>query len=383
VGGAQAKTGLPTSNATDAYTSFVKTYLKQYDGSSATAPAGAQALFDATAGINVPLLVNIAAVSNTDYRYLHGRALYVDYLEEQARKRLSDVIADNGAQGQCPSGSDREDCVLPNLPFTSANLTEIAKWVAGNPGVLTVNNGNLLASLPAQPSGSRTIGKAVGDSDVAGSVRKSNSGIAVNAVLPALNGVDPSDDSDIASDLQPFQVGGSQDSGGTFDVRVGGGGANPFVWFTISTDVEKECLKPAGGDHHCVTSSSVLLPQAGSIRIGNYWIETTTPRSLTATCAGQVATDTVAVPTFHNYEVVAATMNGVSGSIGAPPANDGLTTETTAITFASIPLGGFALVTLAEQTGSPAYASITSCTTNGGHNKINNIVWSKPWMPAP
>ena len=383
VGDAAAKTGLPTTAATDAYTSFVKTYLKQYDGTSATAPPGAQALFDGTAGINVPSLVTIAAVSNTDYRYLHGRALYVDYLEEKARKRLSDVIADNGAQGRCPSGSNREDCVLPNLPFTSANLTEIARWVASSPGVLTVNNGNLLASVPAQPSGSRTIGKAVGNSDVTGSVRMSNSGIAVNAVLPTLNGVDTSDDSDIASDLQPFQVGGSVNSGGTFDVRVSGGGANPFVWFTISTDVEKECLKPAGSDHHCVTSSSVLLPQAGSLKIGNYGAETTTSRSITATCSGQAATDTVAVPTFRNYEVTAATMNGVNGIIGTPPANEGLTTETTSITFASIPLGGLALVTLAEQAGSPTYASITSCTTNGAHNKINNIVWSKPWIPAP
>lgn len=380
VGGVAAKTGLPTTNATAAYTSFVKNYLKQYNGSVATAPTNAQSMFDSTVG-NVPSLVTIGAVSNSDYRYLHARGLYVDYLEDKARSRLADVIADNGPQGQCPTGSNVEGCVLPNLPFTTANLTEIAKWVASNPSVLTVNSGNLLASVPAQPSGSRTIGKAVGTSDNTASIRKSNSGVAVNAVLSTLNGVDPTDNSDVASDAQPFQVGGTVNSGATFDVRVSGGGANPFVWFTISTDVDTECLKPAGGDNHCVTSSSVLLPQAGSIRVGNYWVETTTSRSVTATCGGRSATDTVAVPTFRNYQVAAASIGGVNGSIVTPSANEGLTTETTTIGFSSITAGGLILVTLTEQSGSPTYATIASCTTNGGGTKINNIVWNKPWIP--
>jgi hypothetical protein len=382
VGGAAARTGLPTDDATTAYTSFVKTYLKQYDGTTATAPPGAQAMFDGTSGINVPALVTINPASNTDYRYLHARALYVDYLEEKARTRLADVIADDGPQGECPSGSNREDCVLPNLPFTSANLTEIGTWLASNTNVLTVNSGNLLATNPAQPSGSRTIGKAVGASDNTVSARRSNSGLAVNAVLSTLDGVDPTDNSDVAGDSQPFQVSGNSNAGATFDVRVSGGGANPFVWFTVSTDVDKECLKPAGSDHHCVTSSNVPLPQAGSVKVGNYWIETTTNQSITATCSGQSATDTVAVPTFRNFQVSSASTGGVNGSI-ATAANEGLTTETTTIAFTGIPAGGLVLVGLTEQAGSPTFATITSCTTNGGHNKINNIVWNKPWIPAP
>jgi len=248
---------------------------------------------------------------------------------------------------------------------------------------LTINSGNLLATDPAQPSGGRAIGKAVGTSDNTASMRKSNSGIAVDAVLPTLNGVDPTDNSDVASDAQPFQVGGSGNAGGTFDVRVSGGGANPFVWYTISSDVNQECLKPAGSDNHCVTSSSVTLPQPGSIKVGNYWIETTTSRSVTATCGTQSATATIAVPTFRNFQVTAASIGGVNGVITSPSANDGLTTETTTVGFSSITAGGLVLVSLAEQSGSPTYATISSCTTNGGGNKINNIVWSKPWIPVP
>jgi prepilin-type N-terminal cleavage/methylation domain-containing protein len=380
-GGAAARTGLPTEAATTAYTDFVKNYLKQYDGTTGTAPPNAQTMFDATTGINVPQLVTISPASNSDYRYLHARALYVDYLEDEARARLSQVIADNSPQGQCPSGSNREDCILPNLPFTSANLTEIAKWVASNTSVLTVNSGNLLATNPAQPSGSRTIGNTVGTSDNTSSMRKSNSGVAVNAVLATVNAVDPQD-GDLASDKQPFEVGGNTNAGASFDVRVSGGGANPFVWFTISTDLDKECLKPSGSDIHCVTSSNVPLPQAGSIKVGNYWTETTTSQSVTAICAGQTATDTLAVPTFRNFIVSTASIAGTNGTI-ASPTNDGMTSETTTITFPGITDGGLILIGLTEQAGSPTYATIASCTTNPAHNKINNVVWSKPWIPVP
>jgi prepilin-type N-terminal cleavage/methylation domain-containing protein len=388
VSGAKAKTGLPTSAATTAYTSFVKNYLKLYDGTTANnPPTGAQALFDGTTGINVPTLVTIAAASNSDYRYLHARGLYVDHLEAKALQKLVDVLADNGAQGRCPTGSNIEDCVLPYLPFTSANLTEIAKWLASNTSILTVNSGNLLATDPSQPSGSRTLGKAVGNSDNTGSARNSNSGVAVNTetAFATLGGVDPTDDTQVSSDIQPFQVGGTVNAGPTFDVRVSGGGANPFVFFTLGTDSNVECIKPASGDHHCITSTGTALPQAGTITLSNYWRESTTSQSITAQCYDgatlYTVTDTISVPTFTNYIVTAASIGGVNGVIQNPASNDNKKTESTTIAFTGITANGLILVTLAQQTGSPTYATIANgqCTTNGGHNKINNPTWTKSW----
>jgi prepilin-type N-terminal cleavage/methylation domain-containing protein len=390
--GDAAKTGVPTAGATSAYTGFVKDYLKQYDGTASTAPTGAQALFDGTSGINVPSLVTIAAASNTDYRYLHGRGLYVDYLEDKARTRLSDVIADDSPQGQCPSGSDIEDCVLPHLPFVSANLTEIARWLASDPNVLTINQGNLLPNPsdpsqepdPTKPSGSRTIGKALGTSDNTASIRMSNSGVAVNAVLATVKGVDPTDDSDSVSDAQPFRVGGNVDAGPAFDVGVSGGGLNPFVYFSILTDVDRNCLKPSDS-YHCVTATGTVLPQAGSVKIANYWIETTTSQTITATCTnnqGPVSsTATIQVPTFVNHAVTMATNGAASGSIAAP-VNDNKKTESATIAFASIAANDLIVLTLAEQQGSPTYATVASCTTNDAPNagtEINNVVWNKPW----
>jgi hypothetical protein len=281
---------------------------------------------------------------------------------------------------------------MPYLPFVTANLTEIAKWTASNASILTVNSGNLLATCadgtspcPQYPSGSRTIGKASGNADNVATMRRSNSGVAVNAVLPiALEGVDPTDSSDTVVDTQPFTVGGNTGTGPTFDVRVSGAGSNPFVFFTLGSDFDKECLKPANSDNHCVTASGTTLPQGGSVRVSNYWTETLTSLQVTAgtngnaTCGGRTATDTVQVPTFHNFVVTTATVGGVSGVIGSP-INDNKTGEYTVLTFASIDANSLVLVGLTEQTGSPTYATIASCTTNNNGNQIKNIVWTRPW----
>lgn len=374
LGGVAAKSGLPTDSAAAAYTGFAKGFLALYDGASGNPPGDAQGRFDGTSGIDAAV-ITIEQPSSSDYRYLHGRGLYVDHLEEKALTRLTDMLDPDNPQG-C---AGEADCGLPFLPFTTVNLTEIAKWEeVDNTGILTINSGNLLATDPAEPSGGRTIGEGVGTAGNQTSMRRSNSGIAVNAVLATVAGIDPGDDSEVLSDVQPFEVTGVS-AGPAFDVRVGGAGSNPFVFFTLDNDSDRECLKPAGGDHHCVTVSGTVLPQSGSVRIANYWIETTTSQQLTATCAGATAVATVDVPTFQNFEVASATIDGVSGSIAAST-NDNKAAESTSVTFSAIPADGLVLVTLTEQTGSPTFATIASCTTNAAGDEINDIVWIEPWM---
>jgi len=381
VAGVAAKSGLPTESAITTYTGFVKGFLSLYDGQSGVPTVDGQAAFDATTGIDAPTIV-IDPASNTDYRYLHGRALYVDYLEEQARTKLTDVLADTGDDGLCAEGTAAEDCVMPFLPFMAVNLTEIARWEEfGASGILNINSGNLLATDPAQPSGGRTIGVATGTAENRSSVRRSNSGIAVNEVLATVAGIDPADDGDLLDDTQAFEVFGP-DSGPAFNARLTGGGSNPFVYFTLGSDTDRECFKPADADHHCITASGTTLPQAGSVRIAAYWIETTTAQDLSATCAGEVATATVAVPTFQNFEVTNATSDGVAGTIAAP-SGDNTKAETTSVSFAAIAEGGLVEFTLDEQAGSPTYATIASCTTNAAHDEINDIVWTIPWDPPP
>jgi len=403
VSGAKAKTGLPTTAATAAYTSFVKNYLKQYNGTVATAPAGAQALFDATSGINSPALVTISSPSNSDYRYLHGRGLYVDYLEDKARAKLVSVLADTGAGGKCsqtPTATALEDCVLPYLPFTSINLTEIADWAASDTTVLAVNTGNILSTNPSQPSGSRTIGVKGGNADNTGSARNSNSGVAVNSVFATLGGIDPLDDANKGTDVQPFQVGGTSSSGSFFDSRLSGGGLNPHIFFAIPGD-GSECLK--SGDYRCVANSTITTAN-GTLRLDNYWSESTITKSLTVTASQCPSTDkqktftggTYSVtnfPVFSNYRlntaVVAVGSGSITSTLPASPSADNTTAETSTISFTGLSFStanpvtrvdiGFTLENTRQD------ATLKTCSASYSNKSkvwiISVTEWNKPWVP--
>ncbi len=404
VAGAKAKTGLPTAAATTAYTNFVKNYLKQYDGTSTkNPPTGAQALFDSTAGINEPAApgVVISAASTSDYRYLHARGLYVDHLETQALQKLASVISDTGVGGKCaqtPTATPLEDCVLPYLPFTSANLTEIAEWAASDPTVLTVNSLNALGTNPTQPSGGRTIGIKVGSADNTATVRPSNSGIAVNSVLTTLAGVDPTDNSATQSDAQPFQVGGTTNTGDPFYVAMSGGGLNPFVYYTIGADTG-ECFK--SGNWKCSTNT-VLNGTTGSIQLSHYWSESDSSATLAVDATGKIGTVqcTISVngnqsfdgpgnysvtnfPTFKNYAVSSASVGSGSGSITSfnGVTLDRTANESTVVNFSGLGANsridiGFTL------TETRTDATVASCTITKQGNSWALTVnsWNKPWL---
>ena len=73
----------------------------------------------------------------------------------------------------------------------------------------------------------------------------------------------------------------------------------------------------------------------------------------------------------------------IGGSAGGrrlkAPSGDNTKAETTSVSFAAIAENGLVELTLAEQAGSPTYATIASCTTNAAHDQINDIVWTMPW----
>ncbi|WP_213433938.1 MULTISPECIES: prepilin-type N-terminal cleavage/methylation domain-containing protein [Lysobacteraceae] len=393
VQGVQAKTGLPTTAATTAYTTYVKDYLKQYDGTSASAPTNAQSMYDDSArGLNNPATITISTPSTTDYRYLHARGLYVDHLEKQARETLAKALADKRAQGQCAAGSSTlPDCVLPYLPFTTVNMTEIADWDASDDTVLAVNTGNLLSLNPSQPSGGRAYGVKVGTSNNTASVRTSNSGVAVSSIIPAAT--DKLGDEPLVSDLQAYTVGGATTppTGDEFYIALSGGGTNPYAFYVIASDTG-ECVKPTSGNRRCSTNSA--LPAAGSIRLEHYWQETTIATaastvlgSVQCTYNGSAVTiatngqnANIDVPSFRNYVVTGVT-GGTGASIGLP-VNDTKATETTTISFTALPKNGTITVTLAEQSGSPIKAVLTACTaTKQGNNYyFETGTWTKSWL---
>ena len=406
VGGAKAKTGLPTSTAKTAYETFVKDYLDGYTGSSGTAPTGAQAMFDESArGLNSPSQVVITPPSNTDYRYLHSRGLYVDYLEADARTAVSSAIS------RCASGTPLADCILPKLPFTTINLTELAKWTASAPSVITVNSGSLLTNNPTQPSGGRTIGKVNGDSNNTAEVRVSNSGVGINTSL-AFNGVDPSDNTTVQTDAQAFNVGGNVSTnpdGESFKVAQTGGGLDPSAFFTIGADVNVECLG-AKASKVC-DPNATASPWSGSIKLSRYWeityangtrnaVTTGSGNNAVTTVDGVVCTKSdsngptgalsVSVPIFNNYQVSTVSVTGAGTITSAVPAaadtspGDNVQAETTTLAFTGLTSGSTINVGYSLQGSSLATdpnVTVAACTVKKSGNDWTLTVtsWNVPW----
>lgn len=89
-----------------------------------------------TRGLNAPDYVPIGVTDSADMdgdgnateadvRWLHSRGLLTDQLHTDAAKRIDQAIAD------CKDASSEEkraQCILPYLPVSTVNVTELAKW---------------------------------------------------------------------------------------------------------------------------------------------------------------------------------------------------------------------------------------------------------------
>lgn len=134
-----------------------------------------------------------------DAKWLHARGLYIDYLEPSAIARI------DLAKSVC-TATDENECVLPYLPFTSINLSELAAWsdsaispdpVASGTVISVMNNGFDTASGDAtytETTGSGTAGSATVSfgtaisSKILVGMAVSGSGIASNARVVTIAG---------------------------------------------------------------------------------------------------------------------------------------------------------------------------------------------------
>lgn len=414
----QAKSGLPSDAATLAYagsttvTGFVKDYLSNYTGSSTTAPVDAQTtqtMFDDPArGLNnppPPTGITIASPSDTDERYLHGRGLYVDYLSAAARQAVGAAIS--ACSTQTPSKALAE-CILPVLPFTTVNLTEMAKWLASDATVLTINTTKSLNWNVSQPSGGRTTGIKVGAANNVSAIRTSNSGLAVSDDIPGA--VDKNGDLSTLTDSQAFTVGGGSGNPtpiGTFNVSISGGGGSPSVKSTLSTT---GCTWSGTYSAYSCPSTSAL-PQTGTITLSNYFrvqrfAETfafaagkCTPTNGNKVFPGgnftiPAGTQPAGVPKLVNQKITGVSVNGaaLTGPWDATR-NGGFATEETDIDAGSIPAPASSVpatnpvtlvpakisVTLTDDTGYVP-PTVSSCTFKDGNpDKIVSVVWNETW----
>ena len=196
-----------------------------------------------------------------------------------------------------------------------------------------------------------------------------------DSVQTTIAGVDPNDNAETYGDQQPFTVGGGP-PGAAFDVRVSGGSGTPFVFFTLGTDTDRECLKPAGSDHHCVTSAGTVLPLSGTVR-ASILVRELHSRTVVARAERRTpATRSRSRPSKLRGDVRDGQRRARLDRHATERRQDHRYDRAD---LQRDPQGALILVGLTEQVGSPVYATVTSCTTNGGGNKISNVVWNRPW----
>lgn len=412
----KAKSGDITTAAKSAYETFIKDYSQGYQttvaggsGNPPGSPDDADTLFDqSTRGLNAESIDVQVPNVNGDWRYLHARGLYIDHLEADARKRISDVLADNGTNGLCPPTKPRYDCILPYLPFTTINVTELARWQAGDQDILQVNSGNIMSSNPLQPFGGRTKGIAAGTDLNTGSALRSNSGLAVYAVAQDTDndgildtvdseqaGVDPLDNAQVGDDAQEFVVGGAPNTntGQSFYLRLTGAGINRNATYSLGVLDTDDCTTPVSGDIRCQTNQA-LGAMSGSFTLQNYWIEgNTTADVSTAGCtnySNQTPPSTISlssVPTFTNLLVSGVSIVSGSGTITtAMPveagSGDGTTSELTTVSFANVDAGTVIGVSFgADSTPAGQVATRGSCSVDRvrGNWVMTVDSWTRPW----
>lgn len=389
VGGVQAKSGIPSSAATGAYQAYVKDYLSTYTKASTTAPGDPQGTFDGITALNSPATINIATPSTTDYRYLHGRGLYVDYLGTKAQKAIEKCDG--------KSGTAYTECLLPVLPFTTINLTEIAKWTPSDPNVLAVNTNNTLYFNVTEPSGGRTAGINSGTATSDTESRRSNSGVAVSDDI--LAAVDDNGDKVLETDSQQFVVGsGSGGSGNNyFWTRLVGAGASPGLTHTYGN-----CGKQ-GGDFQC--TSSATLPQDLTLTISKYYKSGGTytdyafkatpackPKDPSVNLAWAPGTYTVgSYNTLQNVNITGITLwNGASLPSDMYSEAGANAAEVATINLSQVPAmpaAGYVPVTVSfANDGAEVRPTVKSCVYDqvngtGGNKYINiySVEWNETW----
>jgi hypothetical protein len=238
----------PTTTAKNHYKDFILEYLDTRvtlnDVSSTfntILTPSAVAAMEATHSLNDPAVLELADDATDpelDGFWLHSRGLYIDYLEPVTVSKIEDAQENcKGTDGNdADTTGEEEACVLPLVPFTSINLTELSTWTPVVDDDLRVTNHNFLCSETVADNDcdgidpdSPTRGKAyAGDNPTDGATPEARAQIIASnegvAVVTANIDDDPynADGSGVplTFDTQAFEI-------------VGGAGNNPAYYYTV------------------------------------------------------------------------------------------------------------------------------------------------------
>lgn len=278
----------------------------------------------------------------TDRRYLHARALMIDHIEPAAQDAIDEAL-----ESCTKTGSEKIECLLPHIPFTTINTTELSRYSESDNQVIDVIDGgtnfNDDSILQGMVSG-LTSAEDGDTSDAIAKQLKSNSGLAGTLAI------DPEDAeiwepvADIGrSDAWTFRVGNpSPPVGDDFTVNLaldaatmtdGSTGNDPGVRWEIGSSGKIACSATTNGSSAipslCQTSTAlgpavtVKVPVTGYNYEAVSTTEFTCPNSTTK--GNQTITGTASGgPLCKRYAVVGVTTQfGASNPTWSVTANAG------------------------------------------------------------
>lgn len=342
----------PTSSATANYQSFVLDYLDDrvsnntvsttFNTASAVSYPLDSGSYETTYSLNNPTsaisIKPTAVAASTDSKWLHARGLYIDYLEPDAITKITT------AQSTCPDKSTqalRDACMLPYVPFTSINLTELSDWQVGtaNPQVITqiqvANNAfydPTNSNVPTRSNVSKGTAPTVNSTPSAyANLSESNSGIALFKYT-----IDNDEEANYVSsspskghDSQPFVISNNSGSGGTvtFNVNISGQAATTPYPQIGST-----------GAYTCNASGtpSPYICGMDPDGLGNMVLKVTgySKGSTLSVPNGCRSTGSTNMPIINDYNLATAINSTTSASPTITVAsNNGTTSDQTLVTF--------------------------------------------------
>jgi hypothetical protein len=379
----------------DAYRTFVVDYLRnRFVGP----PDGATAVQRyAQSPLKKPAQIAIQADAS-DRRYLHSHAVLVDHIETVAQQKIDSVL------NNCTM-TNRIDCLLPYIPFTTVNMTELAAYAPSNTQVIGVVTGGANFADTSIVQGLVTGRTTATDGQTAtadATLKYSNT--ALTGVLP----IDPDDATLLPTAQQEFRVGNTlPPTGAAFAVQLGPTGSpgfspamtdgspanDPAAMWTIG-GTSGPCGSTTSGlsatAAPCQTNSP--LGVAVDVTVSGYNLRTTAPPA-TINCTTIVNTNgnppssfsgttpaATPQPVCKRYSVASVYVDGVLVPVTPVVTNSGRYAEASRLSLPLVPPSpqGQVLVNFGAATDVPA--TLQSCELNKvqGNWTISVANWSDP-----
>jgi type IV pilus modification protein PilV len=347
----------PTTAAVSNYEDFVLDYLDDRIANNTvtttynTASSGSFPLntgsYESTWSLNNPTsaiqVPSTAAVDTDASKWLHARGLYIDYLEPDAITAITD------ARTNCPDTSTqtlRSACILPYVPFTSINLTELAEWQSQNP--VSTTNFNVTDSFPYdstnanKPKRGNVFAGGSPSNNATGTIyanlSESNAGLALILGTDHVSRYE-SIDTDEQTNFNAVSPSKGHDSQAVQINGGGGGGGTNFTLLVTNTPPVSPTITAIGGSPSTGTCTMNTNPANctvtpnGSMKLQ---IDGYTKASTITVPNGCKANGDVSLPIIKDYDITYA-RNVTQGNLAATSivaSNDHTITDRTIITFA-------------------------------------------------